>query len=77
MYSVFKKAFDSEQKDEAFIKKENEYAPFFAELLAYYISDRYPSYREKLSHTIRKEKAEEVLKKSREVFTWLESLRKL
>lgn len=77
IYSVFKKAFDPSQKDEKFIRKEEEYAPFFAELLAYYISERYPSYREKLSNTIKQGKAEEVLKQTREVFTWLHSLRKL
>lgn len=77
IYSVFKKVFDPSQKDEEFIEKEKEYAPFFAELLAYYISDRYPSYREKLSNTVKREKAGDVLKQTREVFTWLQSLRKL
>ncbi|MBN6204897.1 HEPN domain-containing protein [Ralstonia pickettii] len=50
---------------------------FFAELLAYYISERYPSYREKLSLTIKKEKAKEVLDKTKEVYIWLESLQRL
>ncbi|WP_373894128.1 HEPN domain-containing protein [Virgibacillus sp. CBA3643] len=77
IYAVFKKVFDPSQKDEEFIEKEKEYAPFFAELLAYYISERYPSYREKLSSTIKQKKAEEVLKQTKEVFTWLQSLRKL
>jgi HEPN domain-containing protein len=77
IYSVFKKIFDPDRKNETFIKKEKEYAPFFAELLAYYISERYPSYREKLSSTITKRKAEQVLKQTKEVFAWLESLKKL
>ena len=77
IYSIFKKVFDPSQKNEEFVEKEKEYAPFFAELLAYYISERYPSYREKLSHTIKPDKAEEVLKRTKEVFAWLLSLQKL
>src|SRR5690606_34939550 len=76
IYNVFKNAFDADLKDESFIEKEKEYAPFFAELLAYYISERYPSYREKLSVSIKQEKASEVLQRSKEVFAWLQSLRK-
>lgn len=52
------------------------YAPFFAELVAYYISERYPSYREKLSISIGRDKAKEVLDQSKEAFTWLQSLKK-
>jgi HEPN domain-containing protein len=77
IYSVFKNAFDPNLKDESFTKKQKEYAPFFAELLAYYISERYPSYREKISGSVKQEKAREVLKRSKEVFTWLQSLRRL
>ena len=50
---------------------------FFDELLAYYISERYPSYKEKLSKSITKEKASEVLAKTKEVFSWLKSLKTL
>ncbi len=50
---------------------------FFDELLAYYISERYPSYKEKLSESITKEKASEVLIKTKEVFSWLKSLKTL
>jgi HEPN domain-containing protein len=77
IYLVFKNIFDPTQKDENMIEKEKEYAPFFAELLAYYISERYPSYREKLSASIKRKKASEVLDRSREVFAWLQSLQKL
>jgi HEPN domain-containing protein len=48
---------------------------FFAELLAYYISERYPSYREKLSESIKQDKAQQVLEKTKKVFTWLKSLK--
>jgi HEPN domain-containing protein len=57
-------------------QKEKTYAPFFVQLLAYYISERYPSYREKLSTTVSQEKAKEVLDLAEEVFSWLKSLKK-
>ena len=53
-----------------------QYSPFFAELLAYYISERYPSYRERLSTAISREKAEDVLRRTKEAFEWLQSLKK-
>lgn len=77
IYSIFKNTFEHDLKNNSFLEKEKEYAPFFAELLAYYISERYPSYREKLSASVRQDKAMEVLKRSKEVFAWLQSLRKL
>jgi HEPN domain-containing protein len=77
IYAIFKNTFDPDVKVGGFIEKEHEYAPFFAELLAYYISERYPSYREKLSGSIKQEKASEVLRRSKEVFTWLQSLQML
>lgn len=50
------------------------YKSFFAELLAYYISGRYPSYKEKISKSIDSTKAKRVLQTTQEVFVWLESL---
>jgi HEPN domain-containing protein len=76
IYNVFKNIFEADLKDTEFIEKERQYAPFFAELLAYYISERYPSYREKLSVSIKQDKASEVLNRSKEVFVWLQSLQK-
>lgn len=55
--------------------KLNEYKDFFEELLAFYISERYPSYKEKLSSSIDKERAQKVLTKTEEVFSWLKSLK--
>ena len=55
---------------------ENIYAPFFAELLAYYISERYPSYRDKLSISVSRDRAKEVLERSKEAFAWLRSLKR-
>ena len=57
-------------------KKKEDYKPFFLELVAYYISGRYPDYKNNLSQTIDKKKAEEVLYKAEEVFLWLKSLNK-
>ena len=52
------------------------HAPFFAELLAYYISERYPSYREKLSASVNGDKAKDVLERTKGVFVWLQSLKR-
>jgi len=60
--------------DEDFDRKTKDYMNFFAELLYYYIAERYPSYKEKLSFTISKDKAKSVLDRSEEVFVWLKSL---
>ena len=50
------------------------YNEFFAELLYYYISERYPSYKDKLSSSVDKKMAQEVYLKTEEVFLWLQSL---
>ncbi|MCL6591913.1 MAG: HEPN domain-containing protein [Firmicutes bacterium] len=55
--------------------KLDEYKGFFEELLAFYISERYPSYKEKISTTIDQKSALEVLTQTREVFAWLKSLK--
>ena len=52
----------------------NNYKLFFAELLSYYISGRYPSYKEKISSSITMEKAKQLLLTSEEVFEWIKSL---
>jgi HEPN domain-containing protein len=50
------------------------YKSFFAELLSYYISGRYPSFKEKISSTIDSNRAKRVLNNTEEVFLWLKSL---
>jgi HEPN domain-containing protein len=47
---------------------------FFAELLSYYISGRYPMYKQKVSEGINADRAVKTLNTSGEVFLWLESL---
>lgn len=54
--------------------KVQEYKPFFSDLLFYYISERYPDYKRQLSSNIAETRAREVLKKTEEVFEWLQSL---
>ncbi|WP_052037741.1 HEPN domain-containing protein [Clostridium drakei] len=76
---VFNKIFNKEENSKIIIDKEfdnkaKEYMDFFGELLYYYIAERYPSYKEKLSTVISKDKAKSVLDKSEEVFVWLKSL---
>lgn len=77
IWNVFDRIFDIDkfEKDERMVAEK--YFAFFDELLAYYISERYPTYKEKLSQSITKEKASEVLVKTKEVFSWLKSLKTL
>lgn len=76
---IFNNIFASDQnnkmiKDKDFNDKWRENEEFFADLLYYYISERYPSYKEKLSGSITKDEAKRVLDKSEEVFLWIKSL---
>ena len=56
--------------------KSKDYTPFFVKLLAYYIAERYPSYKENLSNLMDKNGALEILKMTKEVFAWLKSLKR-
>lgn len=60
--------------DESFNKKIRKYKPFFADLVYYYISERYPSYKEKVSSILNEQKAKDILDNAEEVFEWLQSL---
>jgi hypothetical protein len=51
-------------------------ALFYEDLLAFYISERYPSYKDKLSESIDQPQAKSILEKTREEFLWLKSLKK-
>jgi len=77
IWNIFDRIFDIDKlgKEEKIVAEK--YFSFFDELLAYYISERYPSYKEKLSQSITKEKANEVLIKTKGVFSWLKSLKTL
>lgn len=59
---------------EDFEEKLKKYKSFFAELLAYYISGRYPSFKEKISKSIDSNRAERVWNTTQEAFIWIESL---
>ena len=48
---------------------------FFDELTAYYLNNRYPDYIDKLSEVINTTEADAVLKKTKEVFSWLLTLK--
>lgn len=61
-------------RKEIFDEKLIEYKNFFVELLAFYISGRYPSFKEKISTSIDANRAKRILKQGMEVFMWLESL---
>ena len=47
---------------------------FFAELTSYYLDNRYPTYKKKISELVDREKARVILKKTEESFGWLISL---
>ncbi|MGO1527499.1 MAG: HEPN domain-containing protein [Senegalia sp. (in: firmicutes)] len=75
--NIFEKTFDTEKVTKFSDVDIESYFDFFDELLAYYISERYPSYKNKLSKTIDKNTGLKVLNKSKEVFKWLKSLKTL
>lgn len=50
------------------------YKNFFVELLSYYISGRYPTFKEKISCSIDANRAKRVLTTTEEAFAWIESL---
>lgn len=62
--------------DGDFNRRKDEYVPVFVRLLAFYISARYPSYKEKLTSSLTKEESQVILEKSKEVFKWVQSLKK-
>ena len=48
---------------------------FFDTLTSYYLNNRYPDYVSKLSLQISQDEAEEILKTTKEVFSWLLTLK--
>lgn len=60
---------------ETYVQRKDQYGAFFIRLLAYYIAERYPSYKEKLSQAVDQQEAAEVLSATEEVFIWLLSLK--
>jgi len=68
-------AIDKSNHSEDFIRKSDQYNAFFVKLLAYYIAERYPSYKEKLSQAVDQQEATDVLALTEEVFVWLISLK--
>ena len=47
----------------------------FAKLSAFYLNNRYPEYRERLSTSLTREEAQSVLDNTREAFSWLLTLK--
>ena len=50
------------------------YKSFLAELLSFYISGRYPNYKQKMSSLINRDRAKRILENTEEAFKWIESL---
>ncbi|MCD5414082.1 MAG: HEPN domain-containing protein [Clostridiales bacterium] len=79
IWIVFKSVFLREEYkslvlDEKFDDKIKKYKPIFMKLLAYYIAERYPSYKESAGSEVTKEVASDILQKSEEAFLWIQSL---
>lgn len=51
-----------------------DYINLLGELSAYYLEGRYPTYKEKISQLISKDKSLAILAKTKEAFKWLKSL---
>ena len=47
----------------------------FAKLSAFYLNNRYPEYKERLSESLNREEAQSILNKSKEAFEWLLTLK--
>nr|WP_312576576.1 HEPN domain-containing protein [Sedimentibacter sp.] len=79
IWNIFKQV-KNESKTEEYLKTREfedilqKYKNFFAELLSFYISGRYPSFKEKVSSSINSVRAKNVLDNTEEVFKWIESL---
>ena len=81
IWIIFDAVFSKEEygslvTDEFFEQRVAENKLFFADLLYYYISERYPSYKQKVSEKVGEAKAKEVLTRTEEAFLWLQSLRR-
>ena len=53
------------------------YETLFVDLLSYYISGRYASYKDKIARNFDEKSASELIDKSKEAFAWLQSQVKL
>lgn len=62
--------------DKNFNKCKERYMPLFVRLLAFYISARYPAYKEKLTSILAREEAQEIITEAKEAFKWVQSLKK-
>jgi HEPN domain-containing protein len=52
------------------------YIPFFVRLLAFYITSRYPSYKERVATMLDRSEAADILATTKEAHEWLTSLSK-
>ncbi len=62
--------------DVDFDLRKDEYTPTFVRLLAFYISARYPEYKEKLTSILTKAETQGLIDKTKEAFAWVQSLKK-
>lgn len=70
---IFNKiSFDFNMSDPAL---EQEYLQFFKRLHSFYVAERYPSYKEKISASVTVKEAEAVFSKTKETMKWLKSLK--
>jgi len=79
IWNIFKQLKKDVKGEEYLFTNENEdnlqkHKIFFTELLSYYISGRYPSFKEKISSGIDASRAKMILSNAEEVFLWIKSL---
>lgn len=67
----------TEVTDRLNIRVDEDIFTLLDKLSAYYLQGRYPTYKEKISKLVNKKEAMEILEKSREVFVWMQTLKKL
>ena len=73
--SINIKAIFDNFRDKLPTKIPDDFRAFFDELSAYYVNNRYPDFKSKLSSSIGKAEANAILFKTKEVFTWLLTLK--
>ena len=62
-------------RDKLPTKISDDFRAFFDELSAYYVNNRYPDFKSKLSSSIGEAEAKAILFKTKEVFAWLLTLK--
>lgn len=79
IWMIFQSVFSEDENrkkimSDDFDEKVKNYKSLFIRLLAYYVSERYPSYKDMINKEITEDVAAELLENTREAFVWVQSL---